>query len=94
MFIYSGSARLVSKSFEISLISKEISRTELEYMNIDPPPLINVPVSASIETKTVGYILTQSLRSTNFEQLALDVKTTPNCVINVNLKSQRCTNIL
>ena len=61
MFIYSGSARLVSKSFEMSLISKEISRTELEYMNIDPP-LINVPVSASIETKTVGYILTQSLR--------------------------------
>ena len=62
MFIYSGSARLVSKSFERSLISKEISRTELEYMNIDPPPAINVHVNVSIETKTVGYMLTQSLR--------------------------------
>ena len=36
MFIYSGSARLVS--FEIKLIPKEISRAEPEYMNIPPPP--------------------------------------------------------
>ena len=36
IFIYSGSARLVS--FEIKLISKEISRAEPEYMNIHPPP--------------------------------------------------------
>ena len=34
MFIYSGSDRLVS--FEIKLISKEVSRAE--YMNIHPPP--------------------------------------------------------
>ena len=33
--MYSGSARLVS--FEIKLISKEISRAEPEYMNIHPP---------------------------------------------------------
>ena len=37
MFIYSGSARLVS--FEIKLISKEISRAEPEYMNIHLPPI-------------------------------------------------------
>ena len=36
IFIYSGSARLVS--FEIKLISKEASRAEPEYMNIQPPP--------------------------------------------------------
>ena len=36
IFIYSGSARLVS--FEIKLISKEASRAEPEYMNIHPPP--------------------------------------------------------
>ena len=35
IFIYSGSARLVS--FEIKLISKEASRAEPEYMNIHPP---------------------------------------------------------
>ena len=34
MFIYSGSARLVS--FEIKLISKEASRAEPKYMNIHP----------------------------------------------------------
>ena len=34
IFIYSGSARLVS--FEMKLISKEVSRAETEYMN--PPP--------------------------------------------------------
>ena len=37
IFIYSGSARLVS--FEIKLISKEVSRAEPEYMNIHPPQL-------------------------------------------------------
>ena len=36
IFIYSGSAQLFS--FEIKLISKEISRAEPEYMNIPPPP--------------------------------------------------------
>ena len=36
IFIYSGAARLVS--FEIKLISKEVSRAEPEYMNIHPPP--------------------------------------------------------
>ena len=36
IFLYSGSARLVS--FEIKLISKEVSRTEPEYMNKQPPP--------------------------------------------------------
>ena len=36
IFIYSGSARLVS--FEIKLISKEVSRAKPEYMNIHPPP--------------------------------------------------------
>ena len=35
IFIYSGSARLVS--FEMKLISKEVSRAEPEYMNIHPP---------------------------------------------------------
>ena len=34
IFIYSGRARLVS--FEIKLISKEVSRAEPEYMNIHP----------------------------------------------------------
>ena len=37
IFIYSGCARLVS--FEIKLISKEVSRAEPEYMNIHPPPI-------------------------------------------------------
>ena len=36
IFIYSGSARLVS--FEMKLISKEVSRAEPEYMNTPPPP--------------------------------------------------------
>ena len=36
IFIYSGSARLVS--FEVKLISKEVSWAEPEYMNIHPPP--------------------------------------------------------
>ena len=36
IFIYSGSARLVS--FVIKLISKEVSRAEPEYMNKHPPP--------------------------------------------------------
>ena len=35
IFIYSGSARLIS--FEINFISKETSRTEPECMNIHPP---------------------------------------------------------
>ena len=35
IFIYSGSARLVS--FEIKLISKEVSRAQPEYMNIHRP---------------------------------------------------------
>ena len=35
IFIYSGSARLVS--FEIKLISKEVSWSKPEYMNIHPP---------------------------------------------------------
>ena len=35
IFIYSGRARLVS--FEMKLISKEVSRAEPEYMNIHPP---------------------------------------------------------
>ena len=37
IFIYSGSARLVS--FEIKLISKEASRAEPEYMIYTPPPI-------------------------------------------------------
>ena len=37
IFIYSGSDRLVS--FEIKLISKEVSRAEPEYMNMHPPPI-------------------------------------------------------
>ena len=36
IFIYLGRARLVS--FEIKLISKEVSRAEPEYMNVNPPP--------------------------------------------------------
>ena len=36
IFIYSGRARLVS--FEIKLISTEVSRAEPECMNIHPPP--------------------------------------------------------
>ena len=36
IFIYSGSARLIS--FEINFISKGTSRAEPEYMNIHPPP--------------------------------------------------------
>ena len=39
IFIYSGSARLVS--FEINLISKEISRPAPEYMNMHHPFPIN-----------------------------------------------------
>ena len=35
ILIYSGSTRLVS--FEIKLISKEVSRAEPEYMNIHSP---------------------------------------------------------
>ena len=35
IFIYSGSARLVS--FEMKLIPKEVSRAEPEYMNMHPP---------------------------------------------------------
>ena len=37
IFIYSDPARLVS--FEIKLISKEVSRAEPEYMNIHLPPI-------------------------------------------------------
>ena len=44
IFIYSGSARLVP--FEIKLISKEVSRTELEYMNKHLPPPISVLATA------------------------------------------------
>ena len=45
IFIYSGSARLVS--FEIKLISKEVSRAEPENMNIHlPPPPISVLATA------------------------------------------------
>ena len=44
IFIYSGAARLVS--FEIKLISKEVSRAEPEYMNIHPPPPISVLATA------------------------------------------------
>ena len=36
IFIYSSSAWL--DSFEIKLISKEVSRAKPEYMNIHPPP--------------------------------------------------------
>ena len=36
IFIYSGSARLVS--FEMKMISIEVSRAEPEYMNIPPTP--------------------------------------------------------
>ena len=53
IFIYSGSARLVS--FEIKLISKEASRAEPEYMNIHPP--ISVLATALLElwaTNKVG----------------------------------------
>ena len=35
IFIYSGSARLVS--FEVKLISKKVSWAEPEYVNIQPP---------------------------------------------------------
>ena len=44
IFIYSGSARPVS--FEIKLISKEVSRAEPEYMNTPPPPPISVLATA------------------------------------------------
>ena len=44
IFIYSGSARLVS--FEMKLISKKVSRAEPEYMNIHPPPPISVLATA------------------------------------------------
>ena len=44
IFIYSGSARIVS--FEIKLISKEVSRAEPEYMNKPPPPPISVLATA------------------------------------------------
>ena len=37
MFIYSGSAQLIS--FEINLVSKKISQAEPEYMNMHPPQL-------------------------------------------------------
>ena len=42
IFIYSGAARLVS--FEVKLISKEVSRAEPENMNIHTP--ISVPATA------------------------------------------------
>ena len=45
IFIYSGSARLVS--FEIKLISKEVSRAGPEYMNKHPsPPPVSVLATA------------------------------------------------
>ena len=46
IFIYSSSAWLVS--FEIKLISKEVGRAKLEYMNIHPPPAISVLATALI----------------------------------------------
>ena len=53
IFIYSGSARLVS--FEIKLISKEISRAEPEYMNIHPLP-ISVLATALLPVVTYPMI--------------------------------------
>ena len=50
IFIYSGRARLVS--FEIKLISKEVSRAEPEYMNIHPPPPISVLATALLKCRT------------------------------------------
>ena len=44
ILIYSGYARLTS--FEINFILKETSRAEPEYMNIHPPPPINVLATA------------------------------------------------
>ena len=49
IFIYSGSARLVS--FEIKLISKEASRAEPEYMNITPPPISVLATALNIRSK-------------------------------------------
>ena len=50
IFIYSDSARLVS--FDIKLISKEISRAEPKYMNIHPPPL---PISVLARALQTAY---------------------------------------
>ena len=44
IFIYSGSARLIS--FQINFISKETSRAETEYMNIHPRSPISVLATA------------------------------------------------
>ena len=55
IFIYSGSARLVS--FEIKLISKEASREEPEYMNIHPPP--PPPISVLATALTTGLLRSQ-----------------------------------
>ena len=44
IFVYSSYARLTS--FEINFISKDTSRAEPEYMNIHPPPPINVLATA------------------------------------------------
>ena len=46
IFIYSSPAPLAIVSFEIKLISKEVSRAEPEYMNIHPPPPISALATA------------------------------------------------
>ena len=49
IFVYSGSTRLIS--FEINLISKEISRPEPEYMNMYSPQINTLdPSLVSIQT--------------------------------------------
>ena len=69
IFIYSGSARLVS--FEIKLISKEVSRAKPEYMNIHPPPPISVLATALMAgidegTKNAGESNNSELDHTAF----------------------------
>ena len=56
--IYSGYARLTS--FQINFISKETSRAEPEYMNIHPPPPINV-LEMALCTEITLYLQKTSL---------------------------------
>ena len=80
IFIDSGAAQLVS--FEIKLISKEVSQAEPEYMNIHPPPpAISVLAMALLIMKPKKLIqllniLYNGLYQCNQNKLYNDIKIT------------------
>ena len=59
--IYLDSARLVS--FEIELISKEVSRAEHEYTNIHPPPPPPISVLATALSKQSKHALRSRIQN-------------------------------